>query len=144
MSQEINQLYQCLEFDFNPLSLCRKVKPLLESLSAIEDTAVYVGSLREVTLVRFVKQVRERVQLLKTISIFVSFKISQVYHSIPLSRLAELSIIATPMELERIVVETARTNDIEVCMHLMSECCVTGLVRLRLIISLIHCGLVKT
>uniref|UniRef100_A0A1X7VGV1 Eukaryotic translation initiation factor 3 subunit A n=1 Tax=Amphimedon queenslandica TaxID=400682 RepID=A0A1X7VGV1_AMPQE len=96
VSQEINQLYQCLEFDFNPLSLCRKVKPLLESLSANEDTSVYVGSLREVTLVRFVKQ------------------ISQVYHSIPLSRLAELSLIATPMELERIVVETARTNDIEV------------------------------
>lgn len=73
-------------------------------------------------------------------------QVSQVYNSIHLSRMAELSLFATPIQLERIVVETARTNHIEVSTaacdsHVIMSC---DLYRLRLIISQSLFGLVKT
>ena len=37
-----------------------------------------------------------------------------MYQSITLDRLTELALFATPTELERIVVETAKTNGIQV------------------------------
>lgn len=61
---EVYQLYSCLEVDFNPLTLCRKVKPLLEFLSANDDTTVYIEPLKQVTLVRFVKQVRKKERMM--------------------------------------------------------------------------------
>ena len=50
--------------DFNPLTLCRKVKPLLEFLSTNDDTTVYIEPLKQVTLVRFVKQVRKKERIM--------------------------------------------------------------------------------
>lgn len=57
MSTDLLQLYEYLEVEFNPLQICSKVDVLLEVLTANEETAVYVESLREVTLVRLIKQV---------------------------------------------------------------------------------------
>lgn len=45
----------------------------------------------------------------------VCLQISQVYQSIELSRLAELAFFASPTELERVVVNTAKTSGIQVC-----------------------------
>lgn len=93
---QLQQLYTCLEVEFNPLHLCAKVAPLLEQLEANKETSQYVESLKEVTLVRLIKQ------------------IAQVYQSIQLSRLSELALFATPMELERLVVLTAKKTGIQV------------------------------
>ena len=99
ISPELQQLYNLLEVDYNPLQLCSRVQPLLETIDSIEGCQQYVESLKEVTLVRLVKQ------------------ISQVYQSIQLDRLAKLALFATPTELERIVVVAAKTNGIPVSLH---------------------------
>ena len=57
MSSQLQQLYSLLEVDFSPLVLCAQVSPLLEQLEANEETKQYVESLKEVTLVRLIKQV---------------------------------------------------------------------------------------
>ncbi len=54
---ELQQLYQYLEVEFNPLHLCRKVMPILESLEQQEHCMQYVDMLKQVLLVRLIKQV---------------------------------------------------------------------------------------
>lgn len=44
--------------EFNPLTLCKRVCPILEKLEENEATKQYVESMREVVLVRLIKQVR--------------------------------------------------------------------------------------
>lgn len=58
MPQELQELYQHLEVDFDPLELCAKVVPILEQLEEQEHVGQYVGLLREITLVRLIKQVK--------------------------------------------------------------------------------------
>ena len=57
ISPELLQLYTCLEVEFNPLKLCARVAPLLEELEKDGGMKDYVESLKEVALVRLVKQV---------------------------------------------------------------------------------------
>ena len=59
VSPSLQRLYSLLEVDFNPLVLCAQVEPLLEELNANEETQQYVEPLKEVTLVRLIKQVCE-------------------------------------------------------------------------------------
>lgn len=58
LSPELQQLYEYLEVDFDPLHLCSKVTPILESLDSQESLKQYVEPLREITLVRLIKQVK--------------------------------------------------------------------------------------
>lgn len=58
LGPELQQLYQYLEVDFDPLHLCCKVTPILESLETQEHLKQYVEFIREITLVRLIKQVR--------------------------------------------------------------------------------------
>lgn len=44
----------------------------------------------------------------------MTLQVSQVYESIQLSRLVELAPFATTTDLERVVVETATSNNIQV------------------------------
>ena len=57
ISPELQQLYNLLEVEYNPLQLCSRVQPLLETIGSIEGCQQYAESLKEVTLVRLVKQV---------------------------------------------------------------------------------------
>ena len=57
---ELQQLYQLLEVEYNPLQLCKKVMPILEGLTGHEPLEQYVEPLKEITLVRLIKQVGER------------------------------------------------------------------------------------
>lgn len=59
LGPELQQLYRYLEVDFDPLHLCSKVMPILESLETQEHLKQYVEFIREITLVRLIKQVRE-------------------------------------------------------------------------------------
>lgn len=57
VSPELQQLYQYLEVDFNPLHLCHNVMPILDSLEEQENFKQYVELLKGITLVRLIKQV---------------------------------------------------------------------------------------
>ena len=46
--------------------------------------------------------------------VYVFSQVSQVYESITLSRLVELSLLTNTTELEKVVVETASSNNIQV------------------------------
>ena len=54
---ELQLLYTCLEVEFNPLQLCRKVSPVLDGLADDEILSQYVEPTREVLLVRLIKEV---------------------------------------------------------------------------------------
>ena len=56
-SPELQQLYSCLEVEFNPLQLCKKVTPILEGLEEDEILKQYIEPAREVLLVRLIKEV---------------------------------------------------------------------------------------
>ena len=102
-----------MEVDFNPLELCRSVIPILDALPAPSSTTAeeeeeqtdkpynpplgqYVEALKEVLLVRLIKQV------------------SEVYHSISFERLQQLAPFTSVWQLEKMVVEAAHKNHLQV------------------------------
>lgn len=60
LAPELQQLYHYLEVDFDPLHLCSNVMPILKELEEQEHLSQYVELLRDVTLVRLIKQVKGR------------------------------------------------------------------------------------
>ncbi len=56
---EISNLYKWLEEDFQPLTLCNKIKTILDFLEGEEDYVQYVKPLREISAVRMLKQVNK-------------------------------------------------------------------------------------
>merc|ERR1719192_3319529 len=91
-SQELRDLYNWLEVDFHPLSVCRKVEEQ-EDFAAIKQ---YTEPFRDMTLIRLLKQV------------------AQVYQSVSMDRLIALSVFSDRHHMERLIVECARNNDMQV------------------------------
>jgi len=95
----LQDLHRWLEVEFHPLKVCTRVQ---ETLKVIEESdektmlAQYMGSLREITLVRLLKQV------------------SQVYQSICFNKLLSLAPFTNSFELERTIVDCVRHNDMQV------------------------------
>ena len=58
-ARSLQQLYRVLEVDFDPLGLCGKVAPILETLSTNEDFAPYLPHLRRVVLSRLLSQLAQ-------------------------------------------------------------------------------------
>ena len=54
---ELRQLYQLLEMEYDPLSLCTHVTPILTSLEENDVLKQYMEPLKEVTVVRLIKEV---------------------------------------------------------------------------------------
>lgn len=110
---QLQQLYQYLEVEFDPLHLCRKVKTILTFMGEVEETSYlsqYIQALEEITLTRLVKQ------------------IAQLYSSIRFDRLVQLAPFATSFDLERIVVNAVRHTDMQIridhrnnCLHFGTE-----------------------
>lgn len=96
-SQPLQELYELLEVEFSPLDLCSRVHHITSTLT--EDSQ-YIAPLHEVTLVRLIKQV------------------SQVYQTVKFTRLIELSHFGSPFQLERLLVDCVRHNDMQVRLHL--------------------------
>merc|ERR1719461_2132424 len=97
--QQMRDFYNWLEVDFHPLQLCAKVDESLKNLEEGEEGSVlsqYADPLRDMTLIRLLKQV------------------AQVYQSVSMKRLLTLSKFSTHHHLERLVVECARNNDMQV------------------------------
>jgi translation initiation factor 3 subunit A len=96
---QLKDLFNFLETDFSPLHLCRRVEKVLKFVEESEDTGPiqqYVNAVKDVTLVRLLKQV------------------SQVYQSICFARLLELAPFANSFYLERIMVDCVRHNDMQI------------------------------
>merc|ERR1719410_3120928 len=97
--QQMRDLYNWLEVDFHPLQLCEKVDASLIALEQSEDAGVlgqYAQPLRDMTLIRLLKQV------------------AQVYQSVSMKRLLSLTKFSSHHHMERLIVECARNNDMQV------------------------------
>merc|ERR1711962_1013928 len=95
----MGDLYNWLEVEFDPLRLCKKVDERLNMIEENEDFAPirqYTEPFRDMTLIRLLKQV------------------SQVYQSISMERLLSLTVFSDIHHLERLIVECARNNDMQV------------------------------
>merc|ERR1712142_1113247 len=95
----MGDLYNWLEVDFHPPTLCAKVDERLNFIDENEDFSSirqYTEPLRDMTLVRLLKQV------------------AQVYQSVSMKRLLSLAKFSTHHHLERLIVECARNNDMQV------------------------------
>ena len=57
---DLQSLYQFLEADFHPLSLYKKVKPVIEFIQQNEDLSQYVPQLEDIIITRVLKQVNCR------------------------------------------------------------------------------------
>lgn len=97
--KELQDLYNWLEVDFHPLKLCGKVDERLKLVDENEEFAPirqYTEALRDMTLIRLLKQV------------------AQVYQSVSMKRLLTLTKFASHHHMERLIVECARNNDMQV------------------------------
>merc|ERR1712123_36589 len=97
--KELQDLYNWLEVDFHPLNLCAKVDEKLKFIDESDDFSPikqYTEPLRDMTLVRLLKQV------------------AQVYQSVSMKRLLSLSKFSTHHHMEKLIVECARNNDMQV------------------------------
>lgn len=105
--QSLQELYRWLEVDFHPLMLSSRVLQVVDFIEKCEDCPdlkQYVSSIKDVTIMRLLKEV------------------SQVYQSIEYSRLLELCPFATFTRLEKMVVEAARRNDLQVRIDHRRKC----------------------
>ncbi|EPS38726.1 hypothetical protein H072_7521 [Dactylellina haptotyla CBS 200.50] len=84
---EIRELYTILEVDFHPLSICKKIAPILTQIGNDEDMKKYVPSLQQVILTRLFQQ------------------LSQVYDTVQLDFVYNLVTFPEPFEIEANTIE---------------------------------------
>lgn len=84
---EIRDLYQILEVDFHPLSICQKISPILAKIGADADMEKYVLPLQQVILTRLFQQ------------------LSQVYETVDLEFVENLAKFPEPFQVTRDTIE---------------------------------------
>jgi translation initiation factor 3 subunit A len=84
---EIRNLYNILETDFHPKSICAKVSPILAQIGADEEMRKYVQPLQQVILTRLFQQ------------------LSQVYTDVKLEDVLELAKFPDPFQVSASTVE---------------------------------------
>lgn len=84
---EIRDLYNILEVDFHPLSICKKITPILKQIGADPEMERYVGPLQQVILTRLFQQ------------------LSQVYESVELKFVYELAQFPDPFQITPAMIE---------------------------------------
>ncbi|KAH9817904.1 hypothetical protein DFH28DRAFT_1081001 [Melampsora americana] len=104
-SADLQALYQILEVDFHPLSITRKIRPILQRLSEDTETARYVEPLKDVVMTRLFQQ------------------LSQVYDSIELTRIIKLASFGntepdnlnqTRIKVEKFLMEACKRGELEI------------------------------
>jgi len=93
---ELQKLYQWLEVEFHPLKLYSRVKSSLEFIESKNNLSCYVPALQDITIMRLLKQV------------------SQVYERIEFARIMALAPFASNFHLERVVVNAAKSLELQV------------------------------
>ncbi|KAI9268216.1 hypothetical protein BDA99DRAFT_461655 [Phascolomyces articulosus] len=84
---EIRDLYNILEVQFHPLSICRKINPIMTKLSEDPDMARYVRPLHQVILTRLLQQ------------------LSQVYTTVKLDFVLKLASFPEPYNYDAATIE---------------------------------------
>ncbi|KAJ5363827.1 Eukaryotic translation initiation factor 3 subunit A [Penicillium cataractarum] len=84
---EIRDLYNILEVDFHPLSICKKITPILKKIGADPEMEKYVVPLQQVILTRLFQQ------------------LSQVYESVELKFVYELAQFPDPFQITPAMIE---------------------------------------
>ncbi|KAJ2907194.1 Eukaryotic translation initiation factor 3 subunit A [Zalerion maritima] len=84
---EIRDLYNILEVDFHPLSICKKISPILVKIGADPEMEKYVFPLQQVILTRLFQQ------------------LSQVYDTVDLKFVEGLADFPEPFQVTRATVE---------------------------------------
>ena len=84
---EIRELYQILEVDFHPLSICKRISPILTQIGSDPDMEKYVAPLQQVILTRLFQQ------------------LSQVYESVELKFVHELAQFPDPYQVNPATIE---------------------------------------
>lgn len=84
---EIRDLYNILEVDFHPLSICQKISPILAKIGADAEMEKYVLPLQQVILTRLFQQ------------------LSQVYETVDLEFVEKLAKFPEPFEVSRDTIE---------------------------------------
>ncbi|KAJ3116688.1 eukaryotic translation initiation factor 3 subunit A [Phlyctochytrium bullatum] len=70
---EVRELYNILEVDFHPLSICKKVAPILLTISETKELVKYIKPLQEVILTRLLQQLS---QVYTTVSMDTVFSLA--------------------------------------------------------------------
>jgi translation initiation factor 3 subunit A len=55
---ELKELYDILEVQFDPLTICKKIAPIMQQLQANAEFSKYVGPIHQIILTRLLQQVR--------------------------------------------------------------------------------------
>ncbi|KAK6841657.1 hypothetical protein PG987_002517 [Apiospora arundinis] len=84
---EIRDLYNILEVDFHPLSICQKISPILAKIGADAEMEKYILPLQQVILTRLFQQ------------------LSQVYETVDLSFVESLAEFPDPYQISRGTIE---------------------------------------
>jgi translation initiation factor 3 subunit A len=84
---EIRELYNILEVEFHPLSICKRISPILAEIGADEEMKQYVQPLQQVILTRLFQQ------------------LSQVYDSVELSFVLNLAQFPDPFQVSASYIE---------------------------------------
>jgi translation initiation factor 3 subunit A len=84
---EIRELYQILEVEFHPLSICQKISPILAKIGADAEMEKYVLPLQQVILTRLFQQ------------------LSQVYETVDLEFVENLAKFPEPFQVTRDTIE---------------------------------------
>ncbi|KAM0343260.1 hypothetical protein ACHAPU_008710 [Fusarium lateritium] len=84
---EIRELYEILEVDFHPLSICQKISPILTKIGADSEMEKYILPLQQVILTRLFQQ------------------LSQVYETVDLSFVESLAQFPEPYQVTRGTIE---------------------------------------
>ncbi|KAG0652199.1 Eukaryotic translation initiation factor 3 subunit A [Hyphodiscus hymeniophilus] len=84
---EIRELYNILEVDFHPLSICQKISPILTKIGADAEMEKYILPLQQVILTRLFQQ------------------LSQVYETVDLKFVEDLARFPEPFQVTRDTIE---------------------------------------
>ena len=84
---EIRELHQILEIDFHPLSICKKISPILTQIGSDPEMEKYILPLQQVILTRLFQQ------------------LSQVYESVELSFVHQLAQFPDPFQVTSSTIE---------------------------------------
>ncbi|KAF2659285.1 hypothetical protein K491DRAFT_651458 [Lophiostoma macrostomum CBS 122681] len=98
---EIRDLYNILEVDFHPLSICKKISPILAKIGDDEDMKKYVGPLQQVILTRLFQQ------------------LSQVYDSVEIKFVLDLAQFPDPFQvtsgtIEKFIMNGCKKGDLAI------------------------------
>lgn len=98
---EIRGLYQILEVDFHPLSICKKISPILTQIGSDPDMEKYVLPLQQVILTRLFQQ------------------LSQVYETVELKSVYDLAEFPdryqiTPGTIEKFIMNGCKKGDLAI------------------------------